>query len=356
MRQAAVRQRRAVLDLCRLAAAYAIVWLHAVQSPELANSTSLGRFAVPFFVFATVLLTFETVGANPQRGRRKYVASRFWRLYVPFLAWSGLYLAFKLAKGTLLPGEPNNYPGINLLWTGGCWHLWFLPLILVVNLAAFETARLLAVRPALAPHVLAISLAAGALVASLPVAPDVEPSSSELLSLVQYRSLVTDALPAVFWGIALAIACRVHGARIFEHRASACVGVLLALISTAWIWHFGRDRLAETLAGLGFVLFAFPLRGAGFQVASSQASHRPGFRGASFQLAIPRLAEQAGSLAFGVYLAHILWIKVLHTVAAKSGIPVCWELDVAVFFLSAIASTVLAWAAARSRWTRWTVA
>ena len=123
-------------------AAYAIIWLHAPHIARLDDSRAIGRFAVPLFVMITILMVFESLARNPQQGLITYARSRFVRLYLPFMAWNGIYLAFKLLKGRLLPGEPNDYPGAEILWVGACWHLWFLPFILVVSLLAFAVAGL----------------------------------------------------------------------------------------------------------------------------------------------------------------------------------------------------------------------
>ena len=66
------------------------------------------------------------------------------RIYVPFLAWSGIYLAFKGGKALLLPGQPNDFPGVDLLWLGSFYHLWFMPFVLLVTLAVFCLARIAA--------------------------------------------------------------------------------------------------------------------------------------------------------------------------------------------------------------------
>ncbi len=63
------------------------------------------------------------------------------RIYVPFLAWSVVYLVFKGAKALLLPGEPNDFPGVEFLWLGSFYHLWFMPFMLLVTLGVFCLAR-----------------------------------------------------------------------------------------------------------------------------------------------------------------------------------------------------------------------
>lgn len=319
------RPRRTMLDVGRLAAAYAILWLHTPQLPALESSKSLGRFAVPFFVLVTILLVFEGVARNPERGSWAYVSSRSMRLYLPFLGWSGIYLVFKLIKGWLLPGEPNDYPGVEILWFGACYHLWFLPFILMVSLLAFAVAKMLVVRPGLGPTVFAVTLAAGVLIAVVPIhfaRPD------------SYPELIVNALPATSCGIALAIACQLLGTRVLERRMATLLGGLVTAVCIAWVWHFGRDRLIETLAGAGFLVFALaPVSGRGFS-----------------------LLAKAGTLALGIYLSQVLWIKIVQAVTIKAGFSVTWQRDVAVFLISAALSTLLAWGLSRCRWTAWLAA
>ena len=129
------------MDILRLVAAYAIVWLHAPTGLDFARWTALGRFAVPFFTAAAVLLTWEGLVRQPRRSPAAYVRSRVSRIYVPFLAWSGIYLAFKGAKALLLPGAPNDFPGLEVFWLGSFFHLWFMPFILITTLAVFFAGR-----------------------------------------------------------------------------------------------------------------------------------------------------------------------------------------------------------------------
>ena len=323
----AARPRHVLLDVSRLAAAYAILWMHNITAPELVDSAALGRFAVPLFTLATIFLVFEGVARNPLRDWRQYVPARCARLYLPFLAWTGIYLAFKLVKGRLLPGEPNDYPGVEVLWLGSAGHLWFLPFILAVNLLAFGVARAIERRPGAAPITLAVMLVAGWLLVVLP-------SPAWLATRPLYAELVANALPVVAWGIALSIAWRLLGVRFMEHRAAAPVGVLVFAACTAWVWHFGRCRLAESLAGLGMLAIAM---------------------GPVEDPRVVRLGR-AGALAYGIYLCHYLWFKVFEAMAAKAGFTSSWQRDAVLFLCCAAASTLLAWSLARWRWTRWLVA
>ena len=323
--QAVAGQRRTMLDVGRLAAVYAIIWIHAPQLPALEQSKALSRFAVPYFVMVTIFLAFEGIARNPQRSWRQYVSSRFARLYLPLLGWSAIYLAFKAVKGWALPNEPNDYPGVELLWAGSCYHLWFLPFILAVSVLAMAIAKWVAGRPAVAPAMFAVALVAGAVAAIAPISFAVPDS---------YLELIVNALPAVGWGIALAVACRLLGTGALERPGVALAGGLLAVASIAWVWDFGRDRLVENVAGLGVLLVTLA------PVSDARWS---------------RLGRW-GPLSLGIYTSHVLWIKILQVATTKAGFSGSWQRDATVFVVSAALSTLTAWTLSRWRWTRWLVA
>src|SRR5262245_42133733 len=100
------KSRLAWLDFSRLFAAYSIVWLHALRSPQLGSWTILGRFAVPFFTASAVFFVIDGLRRHPDRTLREYTVNRFLRIYFPFLAWSLIYLVFKATKKIVLPDEP----------------------------------------------------------------------------------------------------------------------------------------------------------------------------------------------------------------------------------------------------------
>ena len=315
------------LDLARLIAAYAIIWLHAPHIEWLDDSRALGRFGVPLFVMITILMVFESLARNPQQELRRYARSRFVRLYLPFMAWNGIYLAFKLLKGRLLPGEPNDYPGVEILWVGACWHLWFLPFILVVSLLAFAVARFVIARPESAPRWMAASLLCGWVLMFFPPV-------DWLVGIGKYGEIVGNALPPVAWGLGLAIACQLLGTDLLKRPAATLLGGLLLVAGTACVWRFGHSRLCETLAGLGMLIIAMA------------PVEQPWCR---------RLAG-LGTLAYGIYLSHVLWLKVIEVLAVKAGMANAWPRDAAIFLAAALASSVTAWLLSRRPSTRWLVA
>ena len=321
--------RRVAFDLARLFAAYAIIWIHTPRSEALAWTTFLSRFAVPFFVFATIFFVFESLRRNPDKNFGQYSVGRILRIYVPFMAWNVVYLLFKGAKSILLPDQPNEYPGIELLWTGSFYHLWFMPFILMVSLVAFLVAKM----------TLPLKRAGGGVVTALFLGMAI------VLSLVplstgasEYAMLIFNATPAVLMGISLAIFYGLTASgkkdHLLEHRVVTVLGLLLFVGATATLFYTGHNRLLETLAGLGFMLMAL----------------------APLQAAWAARLAKLGGLAYGIYLSHLLLIKVVEAVASKAKIPICWELDLVTFIFAAVGSTLLAWLLSRWKVTKWLVA
>ena len=210
---------------------------------------------------------------------------------------------------------------------GACWHLWFLPFILVVSLLAFAVARLALSRPDLAPRLMAASLLCGWGLMSIP-------PGNWLAGIGEYWEIVGNALPSVAWGLGLAIACQLLGTGLLKRPAATLLGAMLLVGGIACVWQFGRSRVCETLAGLGMLI-----------VAMAPIEQRWCRRLAGF-----------GALTYGIYLSHVLWLKVIEILAVKAGMPDALPRDVAIFLATAAASSVTAWLLSRRPSTRWLVA
>jgi surface polysaccharide O-acyltransferase-like enzyme len=317
-----------LLEVGRWIAIYAIVWLHTIRSEQLLPTTALTRFAVPFFVAACVFLVFQGVRRKPERTFAEYGWQRFVRIYLPFLAWSAIYLGFKAMKSASMPEQANRYPGgLDVLWAGGFYHLWFLPFILVVSLAAFAIAKAVLGRERLRWPVAIASIAAGVVIGMPRIAAALAPNHPPL-------DYMLDALPAAFWGVAVGLMYDGEQRPLWRGLSRFGIDVLAFLACMGWLWMFGRSALVENLAGVLVLLIAL------------RPTNAPLF------LRFGRLP----SLAYGIYFCHLLPIKICESLAGRHGLAPSWTLDLAIFFVSAAAATLLAWMLYRWRRTRWLVA
>lgn len=321
------RARRPLLDFARLLAAVSIVWLHTMRSPQLIDSTALGRFAVPFFTAAAVFMICGSVARGCRKTLAEYTRNRFTRLYVPFLAWTAIYLGFKWIKARVAPGQPNDFPGIDVLLSGGFYHLWFLPFVFVTSVVTFAVVRHRFGNPVAETRIALLSAIVGGAIAAAPI-------PSQWIAAETWTEYWWTALPAAFGGIAIAIFMQ-HARESFRNSGVvALCGFAVFAAATAWTWHVGRSTLAENLAGMGFLVFALgPWQGSTIQRFAS-----------------------LGTLAYGIYLSHLLFIKTCEAVAAKFDLPLSVQLDLTIFTISLIGSLLLTWLLSQTRATRWLVA
>jgi peptidoglycan/LPS O-acetylase OafA/YrhL len=111
--------RNASLDYARLAAAFGIVLFHSG-----APGGHISYAALPFFLMILIVMACQTARSMPLRG---FLASRWSRLMRPWLLWSALYAALKVADA-LISGQPIGAEfDLWMLGAGPAIHLWFLP-------------------------------------------------------------------------------------------------------------------------------------------------------------------------------------------------------------------------------------
>lgn len=319
--------RFVLLDAARLIAAWAVVWIHTPRSPALLSTTAAARFAVPLFTWVAVVFVFQAVRKHPACGFAEYAQSRFRRLYAPFLAWSAIYLLLKLAKRGVLPEQENVFPGPEFLFWGGAYHLWFLPFILIVSLVAFLAAHAVWGMSQSSCRAWASMAGAAGLGFALGSVPQVISSSHE------NWACIWDAMPAVCWGAAYGMWSLPDGpARGISNQPVLLAAVIFFALEV-WLLACGRQRLVENAAGvlLGWISLSTP--------------------GPRWLTGIARW----GALAYGIYCSHLLFIKLIESVANRFDLLPTPGLDLATFAATVVAATTCSWLLARWAKTRWLV-
>jgi peptidoglycan/LPS O-acetylase OafA/YrhL len=277
------------LDAARFVASLGVIWIHAAAFAriEIADDPGFaGRFALPFFTFTAVLFAADT-RRQAQRSFREYALGRLSRLYLPFVGWTVLYLGLKQLRSMALhDGEPLSL-SVSVLWDGGSYHLWFLPFLYVLTVAAFAFGRFQSKHAGSARLLLAASWFAGAGIALVPN------------PFRHYPALALrfgwDVMPAALWAVGFAsLRCHASGRSSDSvgdsqrRRAGGWVtfacGVAISVACVAGLCVPGPHVLLANLAGVGCAV-------AGFSgVRGRVIDHFQGL----------------GSLAFGIYLFHIV--------------------------------------------------
>lgn len=312
------RERVPLVELARVVAAIAIIWIHAVESPELDRTTAMSRFAVPFFVITSLVFLGESLRRRPDQRWSEYARRRFMRLYVPFLVWSVIYILARAVKHLFVHDTSPLLIRPNLLWAGVTEQLWFLPFLLVVLVIAFPLMRL-ATRSNLAwlVAIIGVAICFGALII---------PTPSFVLDGPTTFFVATAMVAVPSAGIGLTIAA------IFPPIKRFAQNSIVALISAAvWIGTLvallihGRNTLLETFSGL-FLLVAClaPISGA-------------------------KRFDRLGPYAFGIYLCHVLWIEFIQAIGHRAGVHVSPAFDLAVGILATVLGIALVAVILRSK-------
>ena len=126
--------RNASLDYARLIAAFGIVLFHSG-----APGGAFGYVGLPFFLMLLLVLAWP---AAQRTEFDVYVRGRAQRLLIPFVIWSLVYGALKLAEVLMTGKPPGQEFSASMLLTGPAIHLWFLPFAFVASVAVYPLAWL----------------------------------------------------------------------------------------------------------------------------------------------------------------------------------------------------------------------
>jgi surface polysaccharide O-acyltransferase-like enzyme len=291
------------LDMVRVAAAMAVVWLHVsadivIARPSTTDPTwwignfadSLSRWCVPLFVMASGILLLSR---RPDLAPRAFYRRRAAKILVPTLFWTALYVALRIAGR----GESLSAIFESLLQGRPFFHLWYLYMILGLYLVAPMVSVFLAhgARP-LVNGALVLAFLAAAIQSTI-AGLESEPDSQSFLGLWPYylgyflagyqmwRTPVTALRNRYALAIALAS------------------GILVALLTGFLLGSLGERSWAITYSYSDPLVVLMSL--ALFNVFRCLNFESPSLR------RIGETARRLAPLMLGVYVMHPLWLIAL---------------------------------------------
>jgi len=320
MRGTGQLQRFEAVDLAKLAAAAAVVWIHVMSCDASQELLPLCRFAVPFFTCAAVYFVLQK-GSSQRIPVHSYCLQRARRLYVPFLWWSGVYLAARLLKHTITgDGAPITLSSATLL-NGTAHHLWFLPFICLASILAYVVVqRIGPPRSGLEVGWALAFLLVGIGFALTPCPVIIQTVEFPLSYFIDHS---WDALPAIFFGAALFCLLRI----MEPPRPLRIAALVLAFAAIAWEFVLGVHALAPHIAGASILFFT-----------TTQANR-------DWMKWIWPWAQ----LAFAVYLMHVLFVEAFQTLANRYGGVPSLPADLSIWALALVVSALAAKFISRSR-------
>jgi peptidoglycan/LPS O-acetylase OafA/YrhL len=329
---AAKVRRNETIDAIRLVAAAGIVLVHATESSFFETWKNLFRFGVPFFLFASLYYQSLSLRRNADRPLGKIIFGRFERLYLPFLAWSVIYLVSRDIERMFLHHLPPVQLRLSMLWTGTEYHLWFLPYLLGLSIALSVLYRGVIQRDARYRWLViatAVMIACAISTRPVPHMPGATEMTFDDPGFAYFQWFVSSA--AAFG--ALAFACfMTFGSTIYEvPTILGWAGLALVMACSLRQALHGIAFAPRALTGVGSMLLA---------LAPWKSS------------AIPAMAR-VGRMGYGIYLCHVIPVEILHIVAHRLHLhpSVCLDLtSFALSFLGAIGIVVLLGKSPRLAW------
>jgi fucose 4-O-acetylase-like acetyltransferase len=122
--------------------------------------------ALPFFLMLIVSLGFKSAMSADFP---KYISGRADRLLKPWLVWSAVYGALKLAEAAVSNATLKDEFALYMLLTGPAIHLWFLPFAFTVCLFLWPLARVAALPIGVGAFILTLALQWYSQIQDLPV-------------------------------------------------------------------------------------------------------------------------------------------------------------------------------------------
>ncbi|HVT89659.1 MAG TPA: acyltransferase [Tepidisphaeraceae bacterium] len=309
--------RNETIDIFRLFAAASVVFIHAVQSSQLGDLRNLVRFAVPFYLFASFYFQSLSLRRNADRTLKQYILGRFKRLYLPFLAWSAIYLIVRDVERVeiwhLSPVELT--PA--LLWKGSEYHLWFLPFLLAGS-AILATINMKVLQPNRSWRwpLIVTAVAAGLAMTQIPMPSEwYEAFDNPSFAYVWWWR----GLPSACWAMAFAWFMTMGPIVHSVSPALGSAGFILAVACSIQQALFGIQQIPRALSGFGCILAALP----------------------SWRIAKLSTLAKLGRYGYGVYLCHVLPVETLHAVLGRMHITASVGTDLLGFFISFAASIAI---------------
>lgn len=298
------------------------------------------HYAVPLFVFLSGVLVWARPWKGGSGAYRDFLKRRFTVIALPYLAWAALYSAIFVFQAPESAAAVRELPG--LILNGHVWyHLYFVPMLLTFYLFTPIASRIAHRSPEL--------LVLGAYAVRLLAGPLIVGSMRELLGTLgwQYATHVVIHLPHMALGAWFALRAA-SLPRWFRSSWWLLLSVGLAINTGASTDLFSAmDRLPRNgIIALGMAAMVLGI------VLKAQ-SVEPLYEHWSTKL------TRAGSLAFGVYFVHPLFLLAVDVALASLDAERIWLTQpwfpVAVWSAVLAASFAVAGLLARRPATAWLV-
>lgn len=143
MTETAVRRYYSGFDYLRGAAILGVVCIHGFDLGTYVRIIGKSSdFAVPCFIMMSIFLEFKLHRGSDAFG--EFVGSRFKRLALPYLFWSGAYVLMRILKQAVLHEKVLHWDWLYVIFCGGsAYQMWFLATLFYLSILAYPLCRTL---------------------------------------------------------------------------------------------------------------------------------------------------------------------------------------------------------------------
>ncbi|GEC72335.1 Surface polysaccharide O-acyltransferase, integral membrane enzyme [Flavobacterium flevense] len=290
-------KRNSTIDAFRVFAIFGVIAIHVQSNTD--SAEMVGRlfagFRVPYFYIVSLFYLIIGLKKRKNEGVNNIVTKIFYRLIIPYLVWTVIYVSLRLTKAVFL-GEPSDIVFWKVLFYGdGAVQLYFIPNLL--SMQAFIISIYLLLKGNLKNKLW------GIVILTFVVA---------FLTIGLLENCFAISKGFIFVGIPLFISLA-FSATFFnsneKNTVNIWMGILIIVVTTIFniipfsFSFFGYTYISPFMA-FGILLLCIGL----FDQF--------------------RLPSALTSATFGIYLSHVLFLEVFEFIISQSNIILYYDLTV----------------------------
>lgn len=278
-------KRNSTIDLVRVVAAFGVVAIHVASSTPAAEG--IGKFflplCVPFFYVVSLTYFFYSLSSA---SLSKTTVKIWWRILVPYLAWTIIYIGL-LATKNILTGGHKTFAFWRVLFYGeSAVQLYFMPELIIMQMLMFTIYLLINVT---GKNMLAALLLGLGTIYYLQTG-----YSNNCFGVTKPVSIISYILSA-FW-----ISSILKKSKTSSIYGYVIIGCMLVTVSLAW-------QFSSTLMNVFPVVALMPIGGVGLILISINAPIQK----------LPKWVSILTTTTLGIYLTHVLFLEAFEYMAPK---------------------------------------
>jgi len=272
------------IDLIRIVAALGVIIIHVQGTvPEVIYlDKNAGMLCVPFFFAVSVSLFLSNLSANTSF---KDIANKSWqRIIIPYLSWTAIYILLLVGKSLITHTHSKIVLWQAVFYGGSAMHLYFLPMLLALQVIALGIVYLL--KPIYHSRITGLALTIAVILYLF------------IGSVFKTFGIISPIHIVCYVGFAFWAASRIKSTQLNIMHIS--IGCLLLMIASLASWYdeqfiFLSYAKLMPLGGIGLAIICMGIR----------------------FIHMPKWLVILSSLSYGIYLCHVVFLEAFEFILEK---------------------------------------